>query len=94
MGIYRGPPNQQRNPRAVNGWVPKVRRNPPIINHERLSPVHFSRQNGVHADIGFGHTKKHVPLIGQTTLPTFCIGGRPTYRNDHNLSGLGGRYRG
>lgn len=62
----------------------------PMIGNKPLSPVHFSRQNGVHADIGTGPGKVHVPFCGQTTLPTFRIGGSPSYQNDAALANLGG----
>lgn len=63
---------------------------PPNIGGMPLSPVHFSEGAGVHADIGFGADKIHVPFSGQTTLPTFGIGGRPSYENDQLLADLGG----
>lgn|GEM_PF-3703401 len=66
--------------------------NPPIINDKPLSPVHFSLNNGVHADLGFGHDKIHVPFVGQTTLPTYGIGGVPGHNNDNNLAKLGGTF--
>lgn len=66
----------------------------PFIGGQPLSPVHWSPDNGVHADIGFGPDKIHVPFVGQTTLPTFRIGGRPSYENDANLGNLGGSYNG
>jgi hypothetical protein len=63
---------------------------PPMIGGRPLSPVHWSPGNGVHADIGFGRDKVHVPFSGQTTLSTFRVGGRPSYENDRQLAGLGG----
>jgi len=63
---------------------------PPMIGGQTMSPVHFSQSAGVHADIGFGRDKVHVPYCGQTTLPTFGIGGRPSYGNDSQLARLGG----
>ena len=63
---------------------------PPLIGGQPLSPVHWSPSAGVHADIGFGAGKIHVPFEGQTTLQTFGIGGRPSYLNDQNVFGLGG----
>ena len=65
----------------------------PLINNKPLSPVHYSRQNGVHADIGHGANKIHVPFSGQTTLDTFRIGGRPSYQNDAKLASMGGTYK-
>ncbi|MFH0852948.1 MAG: hypothetical protein V1853_00900 [bacterium] len=66
---------------------------PPMVGGQPLSPVHFSPSAGVHADIGFGRKKVHVPFSGQTTLPTFGIGGRPSYENDAQLARLGGTLR-
>lgn len=63
---------------------------PPMIGGQPLSPVHYSPTAGVHADIGNGPDKYHVPYSGQTTLPTFRIGGTPSYENDRKLSDLGG----
>lgn len=63
---------------------------PPLIGGSPLSPVHWSPTAGVHADIGFGADKIHVPFEGQTTLDVFGIGGRPSYGNDLRLGGLGG----
>ncbi len=62
----------------------------PLINNKPLSPVHFSSKHGVHADIGHGPSKIHLPFSGQTTLPTYGIGGRPSYQNDRMLRDLGG----
>lgn len=67
---------------------------PPNIGGQPMSPVHFSHQNGVHADIGHGRNKMHIPFEGQTTLPTFRIGGVPGHANDQNLADLGGTFRG
>ena len=53
------------------------------------SSVHFSG-NGVHADLKTPYGKDHVPYVGQTTLPTFNIGGSPGPENDARLSNLGG----
>ncbi len=67
---------------------------PPIINDRTLSPVHHSQKHGVHADIGFGGPEKiHVPFVGQTTLDTLRIGGRPSYENDKRLADLGGTFK-
>ena len=63
---------------------------PPMIGGQPLSPVHYSKSAGVHADIGHGPNKIHVPFSGQTTLDTFRIGGTPSYQNDQNLFGMGG----
>lgn len=63
---------------------------PPLINDKPLSPVHFSATNGVHADLGLGREKVHLPFEGQTTLPTFRIGGSPSPLNDSHLADLGG----
>ena len=63
---------------------------PPLIGGNPLSPVHYSHSAGVHADIGIGSSKVHVPFSGQTTLPTFGIGGVPSHGNDIKLGGLGG----
>ena len=63
---------------------------PPMIGPQPLTPVHYSPCAGVHADIGHNANKIHVPFSGQTTLPTFGIGGKPTYQNDQNLFGMGG----
>lgn len=63
---------------------------PPLIGELPLSPVHWSPTAGVHADIGFGADKIHVPFDGQTTLPTFRIGGQPSPENDLQLGRLGG----
>ncbi len=69
---------------------------PPMIGGQPLSPVHWSRENGVHADIGLGQDKIHVPFTGQTTLDTFRSG--RTFRegslNDRRLADLGGTFRG
>ena len=67
-----------------------IKPGPPMIGGQPLSPVHYSRSAGVHADIGFGANKVHVPYSGQTTLQTFGIGGSPSYENDRNLARLGG----
>lgn len=64
--------------------------NPPMVGGRPMSPVHFSWRNGVHSDIGHGKDKEHVPFGGQTTLPTFRIGGRPNYENDKKLGRMGG----
>tara|TARA_Y100000031_G_C7970456_1_gene270114 strand:- start:168 stop:389 length:222 start_codon:yes stop_codon:yes gene_type:complete len=62
-----------------------------MIGGRPLSPVHHSPAHGVHSDIGTrGPDKMHVPFQGQTTLPTFGIGGRPSYQNDARLGGMGG----
>lgn len=66
----------------------------PMIGGRPLSPVHWSQGNGVHADIGHGPSKVHVPFSGQTTLDTFRIGGKPSYGNDQRLADLGGTLRG
>lgn len=63
---------------------------PPMIGGQPLSPVHYSRGAGIHADIGFGPNKIHVPFSGQTTLPTFGIGGKPSYQNDQDMFNMGG----
>lgn len=57
---------------------------------EPVSPIHYSPTAGVHADIGFGGDRVHVPFQGQTTLPTFGIGGSPGAANDQQLLGMGG----
>ncbi len=62
---------------------------PPIIGNRSLSPVHFSQANGVHADIGLGRDKVHVPFQGQTILQTFRIAGKPSYDNDARFSHMG-----
>ena len=54
------------------------------------SPVHYSKENGVHADFGAPPEKVHIPFVGQTTLQTFRIGGRPSLENDRILLDLGG----
>lgn len=51
------------------------------------SPVHWSAENGVHADRHVDGLKCHQPYAGQTTLDTFF---QPSYRNDIRLQGLGG----
>lgn len=66
---------------------------PHLINGQPLSPVHYSERHGIHADIGIGPGKAHVPFVGQTTLPTFKIGGSPGHNNDANLALLGGSFR-
>ena len=66
---------------------------PPMIGGQPLSPVHFSG-NGVHADLGIGSEKIHVPFIGQTTLQTFGVGDGPSLANDVNLANLGGTLQG
>ena len=63
---------------------------PPLIGGEKVSPIHSSLSAGVHLDIGTGRNKIHVPFSGQTTLPTFKIGGTPGPENDQNLAKLGG----
>lgn len=65
---------------------------PASINGQPLSPVHHSNSHGVHADIGHGAGKLHVPFSGQTTLPTYKIGGTPGTENDSNLGNLGGTF--
>ena len=66
---------------------------PPIVGGKPLSPVHYSRQNSVHADHGFRPHKTHIPFSGQTTLPTFRVGGLPGAKNDRNLARIGGTFR-
>ncbi len=67
---------------------------PPIINGQPFSPVHFSQKNGVHADLGHrGPDKIHVPFSGQTTLPTYRVGGVPGPQNDRMLRDLGGTFK-
>ena len=63
---------------------------PPKIDGKPLSPVHYSEGAGVHADIGLKRDKIHVPFSGQTTLPTFGIGGEKGPENDKKLADLGG----
>ena len=63
---------------------------PPLVGGMPLSPVHWSEGAGVHADLGLGREKIHIPFSGQTTLPTFGIGGSPGYGNDAVLASLGG----
>ncbi len=62
----------------------------PLIGSRPLSPVHFSERNGVHADLGLKPDKVHIPFAGQTTLPTFRIGGEPGPENDMILRYLKG----
>ena len=58
----------------------------------RVSPTHWSPQNGVHADYyPDGIHKIHVPYTGQTTLSTFT---QPSYMNDQLLQNLGGTLKG
>lgn len=60
----------------------------------RVSPVHWSEKNGVHADYNPGGLKKshiHVPYNGQTTLDVFI---KPSYQNDLKLKKLGGTLKG
>ena len=66
--------------------------NPKDFNH-RVSPVHYSKENGVHADYNPGNLKQHthVPFVGQTTLDTFT---KPSYKNDAQLTKLGGTLKG
>ena len=58
-----------------------------IGNNGPLSPIHWSPSAGVHADIGFGRDKIHVPFQGQTTLQTFYD---PGYGNDQKMFNMGG----
>ena len=37
----------------------------------RMSPIHWSAQHGVHADLNSPSGKAHVPYMGQTTLDMF-----------------------
>jgi hypothetical protein len=57
------------------------------MNH--WSPVHWSRENRVHADrfIDGIPGRLHLPFCGQTTIDTFV---RPSYANDRSLADLGG----
>lgn len=41
------------------------------LNCGRLSPIHWSDKNGVHADLTGPYGKIHVPYMGQTTLDMF-----------------------
>jgi hypothetical protein len=80
------------DPKDMN--IPISPNSPIVVQGKPLSPVHWSRGNGVHADHGLGAEKVHVPFSGgQTTLPTFRIGGRPTYENDRALAENGGTLR-
>lgn len=63
---------------------------PPLINGQPLSPVHYSPKHGVHADIGTGAGKIHVPFVGQTTIQTFTS--EKGQINDANLARLGGTF--
>lgn len=45
-----------------------------------LSPIHWSAQNGVHADLKTSIGKSHIPYIGQTTLDMF-----PGYESSRSL---------
>lgn len=67
---------------------------PWTIGGESGSHIHWSPNYGVHADLGEAPTKQHIPFIGQTTLPTFGIGGSPSAENDANLGNLGGTFQG
>ena len=67
-----------------------INNGPPMIGQKPLSPVHHSPSAGVHADIGLGQNKIHVPFSGQTTLQTFKIGGKSNYQNNQRLANLGG----
>jgi len=58
----------------------------------RVSPVHRSNANGVHADYyGVNGSKEHIPFVGQTTLDVFT---RPSYENDVVLKNMGGVLKG
>ena len=57
----------------------------------RVSPVHWSRQHGVHADYNSGGKHLHIPYVGQTTLDVFT---KPSYKNDLKLKRLGGTLKG
>lgn len=61
--------------------------------YQQPTPVHHSQDNGVHADVGTAPAKMHVPFVGQTTLQTFRIGGRPCTENDRLLHDMGGRLK-
>lgn len=67
--------------------------NIPMVGGKRLSPIHSSRKNNVHADTGSGEDKTYFPFSGQTTLPTFRIGGKPCPENDRRLAQMGGTLR-
>ena len=63
-----------------------------------LTPVHYSPTHGVHADLGFGRDKVHIPFSGQTTLNVFGnrhdgSDFRPSYENDIVLKSLGGKLK-
>ena len=66
---------------------------PKEINGKPLSPVHYSEQNGVHADLGHGAGKTHIPYNGQTTIDTFRSGRtmKQGFQNDQKLANLGGK---
>ena len=51
------------------------------LNNGWLSPIHYSLNNGIHADLNSynGADKIHIPYQGQTTLDMYRIGGRPNY---------------
>ena len=65
----------------------------PKDSFHRVSPVHYSKENGVHADYNPGGLKNHIhiPFSGQTTLNTFI---KPSYKNDAMLGKLGGTLKG
>lgn len=65
----------------------------PVVGGKILTPVHYSPENGVHADWGTGADKAHIPYEGQTNLSVFRVGGRPSYESDAQLAALGGVLR-
>ncbi|MCC6679187.1 MAG: hypothetical protein IT436_18835 [Phycisphaerales bacterium] len=70
------------------------------LNSGRLSPIHWSSKNGVHADLtgpGVPGGKAHVPYYGQTTLDMFpgaessrSLSDQLRRINDHGLGGFRG----
>ena len=56
------------------------------LNDGWLTPIHRSREYGIHANINpyNGGDTIHIPYNGQTTLDMYSIGGRPNY-NTYNV---------
>ena len=56
-----------------------------------LSPIHYSKESGVHADFNpyDGGKKLHIPYEGQCTLDMFGIGSKPSYETYNIISRFG-----
>ena len=66
-------------------------RGPVVLRVGVLSPVHYSRENGVHADLcplKEGEKKLHVPYVGQTILSMWDVGRKKSYEDYELISRL------